>query len=182
MLTPTYTIPVLPPPVELETIAVLKALARANRALAELKGRAATIPNQGILIDTLALQEAKASSEIENIVTTQDELFQADLFPDGPQSAAAKEVALYRDALKLGHKRLQASGGIIANNTLIDMFRLLKRREDGFRVTPGTALRHDRTSDVVYVPPQDAGEIVAQMTALERFVNDDAACPLDPLI
>ena len=83
----------LPPPIELETVAVMRALAAANRALAELKGRAATIPNQGILIDTLALQEAKASSEIENIVTTQDQGFQLGLFTDGLESGTAKEVA-----------------------------------------------------------------------------------------
>ncbi|MCW5731217.1 MAG: Fic family protein [Alphaproteobacteria bacterium] len=182
MLKPTYQIPALPPPVLLETAPVLKALATASRALAELKGRAEVIPNQGILIDTLALQEAKASSEIENIVTTQDELFQAELFPEGPRSAAAKEVALYRDAIKLGHSRLVASGGIISNNVLIDMFRLLKAREDGFRVVPGTALRHDRTGEIVYVPPQDGNEILALMMALERFVNDDEVAPLDPLI
>jgi Fic family protein len=182
MLKPSYVIPSLPPPVEFETVRVLKALAKANRALAELKGRAAVIPNQGILIDTLALQEAKASSEVENIVTTQDELFQADLFPEGPESAEAKEVARYRDALKLGHNRLCQSGGLITNNTLIEMFRLLKRRDDGFRVTPGTALKHDLTGDTVYIPPQDANEIVAHMSALERFINDDNACALDPLI
>ncbi len=182
MLKPTYRLPPLPPPVELETVPVLKALAAANRALAELKGRAATIPNQGILIDSLALQEAKASSEIENIVTTQDELFQAELFPEGPQSAAAKEVALYRDALRLGFGQLRDRGGILANNTLIGMFQLLKGRDDGFRTTPGTALKHDGTGEIVYVPPQDAGEVVALMTALERFVNEDEACPLDPLI
>src|SRR6056297_2459870 len=182
MLTPTYQIPVLPPPVELETIAVLKALARANRALAELKGRAATIPNQGILIDTLALQEAKASSEIENIVTTQDELFQADLFPEGPRSGAAKEVALYRDAVKLGFQHLVESDGLITNRTLIEMFRLLKGRSGGFRSTPGTTLRNEATQDMVYVPPQDLREIEDQMSALERFVNDDAVCDLDPLI
>ena len=182
MLRPTYLLPSLPPPVDLETVPVLKALAKANRALAELKGRAATIPNQGILIDTLALQEAKASSEIENIVTTQDELFHADLFPEGPQSAAAKEVARYRDALKLGHDRMQATAGIIANNTLVQMFRLLKARDDGFRTTPGTTLKHDRTGAVVHVPPQDAREIVRLMTELERFINEDEACALDPLI
>ena len=182
MLKPSYAIPPLPPGADLETVAVLKALAAANRALAELKGRAATIPNQGILIDTLALQEAKASSEIENIVTTQDELFQADLFPGDPQSPAAKEVSLYRDALRLGYARLRDTGGLIPNGTLIDMFRLLKRRDDGFRATPGTALRHDRSGETVYVPPQDASAIVALMTALERFVNDDDACTLDPLI
>lgn len=182
MLKPTYAISPLPPPVEIETVSVLKALATANRALAELKGRAATIPNQGILIDTLALQEAKASSEIENIVTTQDELFQADLFPDGPESAAAKEVALYRDALKLGHDRLRQTGGLIPNRTLIDMFRVLKRRSDGFRSTPGTALRNESTGDVVYIPPQDAREIVDHMSALERFINDNGTSALDPLI
>jgi Fic family protein len=182
MLKQTYILPVLPPPVELETVSVLKALAAANRALAELKGRAATIPNQGILIDTLSLQEAKASSEIESIVTTQDELFQADFFPDGPQSAAAKEVALYRDAIKLGHRRLGENKGVITNNTLIAMFQLLKGRQDGFRTLPGTALMHDRTGAIVYVPPQDAADVLAHMTALERFINDDAASPLDPLV
>lgn len=182
MLKSTYILPDLPPPVELETVPVLKALARANRALAELKGRAATIPNQGILIDTLALQEAKASSEIENIVTTQDELFQVELFPEGPGSPAAKEVALYRDALRLGLRRLHETGGLIPNNALIDMFRLLKSRPDGFRVTPGTSLKNEATGEIVFVPPQDANEIVARMTALERFVNDDELCTLDPLI
>lgn len=182
MLKPTYTVPTLPPPVELETVKVLKALNLASRALADLKGQARTIPNQGILIDTLALQEAKASSEVENIVTTQDELFQADLFPDDPQSPAAKEVARYRDALRLGLSRLLETGGLIPNSTLIDMFRLLKDRDDGFRVTPGTALKNERNGDIVFVPPQDANEIVTLMTALERFVNDDTVSDLDPLI
>ena len=182
MLKPTCTLPRLPPPVELETVKVLKALNLASRALADLKGQARTIPNQAILIDTLALQEAKASSEVENIVTTQDELFQADVFPDDPQSPAAKEVARYRDALRLGLRRLLETGGLIPNSTLIDMFRLLKDRDDGFRVTPGTALKNERNGDIVFVPPQDANEIVALMTVLERFVNDDAVSNLDPLI
>jgi Fic family protein len=182
MLKASYTIPDLPPPGNLETVPVLRALAKANRALAELKGRAASIPNQGILIDTLALQEAKASSEIENIVTTQDELFQADLQLEGPESAAAKEVALYRDALKLGYDHLLKSGGLITNRTMIDMFRLLKRRDGGFRVTPGTALKNDSTGEVVYIPPQDAREIEAAMSALERFINEDEQSALDPLI
>lgn len=182
MLKQTYALPALPPPSDLETVRVLKALATANRALAELKGRAATIPNQGILIDTLALQEAKASSEIENIVTTQDELFRADMFPEGVQSAAAKEVALYRKALRLGYDNLRATEGIISNNTLVDMFRLLKSREDGFRNNPGTALKNERSGTIVYVPPQDANAVQMHMSALERFINDDDASPLDPLI
>lgn len=182
MLKPTYLIAPLPPVAVLETVPVLKSLNRASRALADLKGQARAMPNQGILIDTLALQEAKASSEVENIVTTQDELFQAEMFPHDPQSAAAKEVARYRDALRLGHRRLIETGGLIPNATLIDMFRLLKGRDDGFRVTPGTALRNERSGETVFVPPQDAQDIIRLMTELERFVNDDALSDLDPLI
>ena len=168
-------VPKLPPEGLTESRAILKALASAHRYLAELKGVASSIPNQSILIDTLTLQEAKASSEIENIVTTQDELFQATLFPEGPDSAAAKEVALYRDSLRLGYSRLIQTGGLITNNTLIDMFQLLKRRSGGFRNTPGTVLRNDVTGETAFVPPQDGNEIVVHMSSLERFVNDDEA-------
>jgi Fic family protein len=182
MLKPTYKIPALPPALELESVAILKALARANRALAELKGRAGTIPNQGILIDTLALQEAKASSEIENIVTTQDDIFQAELFPDNLQSPAAKEVALYRAALRLGFDQLRSQDGVLSNNLLINMFQLLKGRNDGFRNTPGTALKNERTGSLIYVPPQDANDIRLHMDRLEHFINDDDFCTLDPLI
>jgi len=182
MLTQTYEIPPLPPAVDLDTVAVLKALARANRALAELKGRAASIPNQTILIDTLALQEAKASSEIESIVTTQDDLFQAELFPGGPGSAAAKEVARYRDALKLGFERLGQSDGLITNATLIAMFQLLKERQGDFRETPGTALRNEASGEVVFVPPQDRNQIASLMADLEDYVNGDPRDALDPLI
>ena len=179
MLTSTYLLPPLPPPGALETVAVLREAARAHRQLAEIKGRAASMPNPGILIDTLSLQEALASSEIENIVTTQDEMFQATLFPEfGP----AKEVALYRDALKCGYDRLLQTQGILSNNTIIEMFQVLKRTTGGFRETPGTALKNDATGEIVYVPPQDRGDIVRHMNALERFINDDDASTLDPLV
>lgn len=182
MLKPTYKIPALPPKGEIETPAVLRELAQAHRHLAELKGRAAAIPNQAILIDTLSLQEAKASSEIENIVTTQDELFQASLFLDGPASPAAKEVENYRDALKRGFDSLQQNQGLLTCNTIMDMFHVLKRTEEGFRSGPGTALKNDRTGALVYVPPQDHEQIRGHMTALERFMNDDEASALDPLV
>ena len=181
MLKPSYPIPPLPPAAELETKAVLRAAAQAHRFLAEVKGRAASIPNQGILIDTLSLQEAKASSDIENIVTTQDELFQADLYPDDPHSGAAKEVAQYREALRLGFARV-GEHGLITNNTIIEMFQVLKRTDGGFRATPGTTLTNKATGEIIYVPPQDAREIQDFMTALERFINDDALSDLDPLI
>ena len=182
MLKPTYKIPSLPPSGDLETIPVLKALSRANRALAELKGRASSIPNQGILIDCLTLQEAKASSEIENIVTTQDELFQAELFPDGPQSPAAKEVARYRDAIKVGFDKLHRDQGLITHRTLTKLYNILKSRTDGFRAVPGTVLRNEAAGDVVYVPPQDQSAIIDHMAQLEQYVNLDDLCTLDPLI
>src|ERR1039457_4264092 len=92
----------LPPGIELESRRVLKRLADAHRALAELKGIGGTIPNQAILLNTLGLQEAKDSSAIENIITTQDELFKADLNFSGWQTVAAKEVQNYVAALKKG--------------------------------------------------------------------------------
>lgn len=182
MLKPTYVLPSLPPEGELETNAVLRLAARAHRHLAEVKGKASSIPNQSILIDTLSLQEAKASSEIENIVTTQDELFQLSFFPNAPASAAAKEVTHYRDALKRGFDNLRRSQGLLTNNTIMDMFRVLKGTTDGFRATPGTVLRNESTGEPVYVPPQSYDEIVAHMTALERFINVDEASTLDPLV
>ena len=181
-LKPTYNIPDLPPQGLIETPAVLRALARAHRYLAELKGRAATIPNQGILINTLSLQEAKASSEIENIVTTQDELFQLNAFPEHPGSPAAKEVARYRDALRYGFEEQKRLEGLLTNNMLIAMFQILKRTDGEFRKTPGTALKNEGTGALVYIPPQDANEVGRQMTALERFINEDGGdADLDPL-
>ena len=178
----TQSLPPLPPPVDLETVPILKALATATRGLAELKGRAAAIPNQRILIDTLTLQEARASSEIENVVTTQDELFRAGLEPNGAGSPAAKEVARYREALNLGYRQLRERQGILSNRTLIEMFQLLKQSSAGFRTVPGTVLRNQATGAVVYTPPRDANEVRDSMTALERFVNDDSLSPLDPLV
>src|SRR3990167_1607886 len=182
MLRPSYQLPNLPPDAELETVTVLRAQSNAHRHLAELKGRARIIPNQGILIDTLGLQEAKASSEIENIITTQDELFETNLLARHFISGPAKEVALYRDALKCGYDAMQKHQGIITNNTLIELFRLLKGSTGGFRVTPGTALKNETTGETVYTPPQDANAIVDHMTQLERFINDDDMSDLDPLL
>jgi Fic family protein len=179
----TYSIVEFPPEINLDTVPILKAAAVANRHLAELKGAAKSIPNQGILIDTLSLQEAKASSEIENIVTTHDELFRHTATPEDSMLGAAKEVALYRDALRLGFQSMRRDGhNIITNNMLIDMFRLLKRRDDGFRRQSGTELQNDVTGETVYVPPQSAGEIDALMANLEGFINQDELEELDPLI
>lgn len=183
MLKSSYLIPSLPPSVEIETKTVLKAASKANRHLAELKGKAAAIPNQGILIDTLALQEAKASSEIENIVTTQDELFEAQLFPERTISGAAKEVSQYRNALKIGFSAMLENQGLITNNSIIKMFQELKQTTERFRAIPGTALKNENTGELVYIPPQEQAEIQLHMEHLEHFINEDTVQDgLDPII
>ena len=178
LLKETYQIPCLPPPADFETPAIMKALTLATRRLAEVKGRAPVIPNQGILIDTLSLQEAKDSSEIENIVTTNDELFRSVPARDAHLSGPAKEVAMYRDALRLGFETLVETD-LLTNRTMIEMFRILKDRNDGFRTLPGTALLNTM-GEVVYVPPQDPASVLRAMSDLERYVNADDE--LDPLI
>lgn len=167
-------------PSRFESPAILKKLASSSRKLAELKGIAASIPNQGILINTLALQEAKDSSEIENIVTTHDELFKDDASPEASVNPAAKEVLRYRQALRVGFERVRASGLLTANH-IIEIQGELERNNAGFRKLPGTALK-DGAGHTVYTPPQDPAEIVELMRGLERFMNDDALFAVDPLI
>lgn len=167
-------------PERFETVPILKRLASASRALAELKGVAASIPNQGILINTLGLQEAKDSSEIENIVTTHDELFKDDVWPEAFANPAAKEVLRYRQALHLGYRLVRATGLITANH-IVEVQSELERNNAGFRKLPGTALKTG-TGETVYTPPQDPAEIIALMSDLERFINDGERFPVDPLI
>ena len=167
-------------PQRFDTPVILKRLAIASRKLAELKGIAASIPNQGILINTLGLQEAKDSSEIENFVTTHDDLFKDDVLPEVFMNPAAKEVTRYRQALHLGY-RLVKEAGLITCNHLIDIQTELERNNAGFRKLPGTALK-DGVGEVVYTPPQDPNEVVALMSSLERFINDELLFTADPLI
>jgi len=167
-------------PTRFDTPAILKKLASSSRQLAELKGLAASIPNQGILINTLGLQEAKDSSEIENIVTTHDELFKGDVHPDSFANPAAKEVLRYRQALRYGFEKVRSTGLLTANH-MVGIQAELERNNAGFRKLPGTALK-DGGGQTVYTPPQDPAEIVALMSGLERFLNDDTLFPADPLI
>lgn len=163
-----------------DTPAILKRLASASRALAELKGVAASIPNQSILINTLGLQEAKDSSEIENIVTTHDELFKDDVLPAAFANPAAKEVLRYRQALDLGYRQVRETGLITANH-IVSIQAELERNNAGFRKLPGTVLKTG-AGETVYTPPQDPAEIVALMSDLERFINDGERFAVDPLI
>ena len=159
---------------------ILKRLAAASRHLAELKGGASSIPNQGILIHSLGLQEAKDSSAIENIVTTHDELFRNAVSPGAAASVAAKEVAHYSQALHIGWQAVIQSR-LLTNNTVLRVQQELEQNDAGYRRLPGTSLKTD-AGVVVYTPPQAHADIVALMSALERFINDDDLFDADPLV
>jgi len=168
------------PPARFETTEILKRVTAASRQLAELKGAAETIPHQGILINTLALQEAKDSSAIENIVTTHDELFRDSASPDGVSTPAAKEVARYDRALRVGFERVRETG-LLLNQDILRIEAELEQNDAGFRRLPGTTLRTNE-GRVIYTPPQSHDEIVALMSDLERFINDDSLFEADPLV
>ena len=171
----------LPPEIELESRTVLKKLPVAHRALAELKGIGATIPNQAILLNTLGLQEAKDSSAVENIITTQDELFKADLNLAGWQTVAAKEVQNYIAALKKGFDLVNKHGLLTANH-ILQIQSVLESNQAGFRKVPGTILKNLQTGEVIYTPPQDYDEIIKAMSNLVKYINDDSHSEVDPLV
>lgn len=164
-----------------ETRAVLKKAAEAHRYLAELKGVAATIPNEEILINTLTLQEARHSSEIENIITTQDDLYRAVVADDASVSPETKEVQDYATALRAGFRSVRKSRLIRLHDVLVIQETLEKNRA-GLRKLPGTTLKNQATGEVVYEPPQSAQDIEALMTNLVAYMNDDELCDADPLV
>jgi Fic family protein len=174
-------LPLLPLSLELETKPVLKKLNRAHQALAELKGVTGIIPNQAILISTLSLQEAKYSSAIENIITTHDELYKSDVLAKQFTSHAAKEVHSYAAALKNGYMQVKQSG-LLTNNHILEIQATLEENDAGFRKLPGTALMNEQTGETVYTPPQDGAQIIALMSNLEQFINNDELSDIDPLI
>lgn len=176
-----YNIPTLPLGYDLETKAVLKQLNLANKKLAELKGVALSIPNENILISTLTLQEAKDSSEVENIVTTQDDLYKADLdLKDSVIKAAEKEVMNYRNALISGYQQVKKHR-ILTLNTIKEIQKSLENNSAGFRKVPGTNLKNNK-GEIVYTPPQNGTDIEQYMTNLEAFINNNELCDYDPLV
>lgn len=171
----------LPIGLNIETKAVLKKTAAARSALAEMKGVASSIPNENILISTLALQEAKDSSAIENIITTYDELYQSDFSSDDFRSLSTKEVYNYVQALRTGFEVVKQNG-FISNNQILNIQAIIEENSAGFRKLPGTALKNEQTGEVVYTPPQHPEEIQELMNDLEQFINDDNLSDWDPLV
>ena len=166
---------------DIETKAILKKLPAAHAALAELKGVAASMPNQTILVGTLSLQEAKDSSEIENIMTTRDELYRSDNAKQQFITLAAKEVHNYAQALRNGYEQVKRTG-LLTNNDILTIQAGIEFNQAGYRKLPGTALKNDRTGDIIYTPPQHPDDITALMRNLEQFINQNELCDWDPLV
>ena len=176
---PHDTLDPLPPLREkVETIDILRQTHKSAAALAELKGIAKTIPNQAMLINAIILQEARDSSGIENIITTQDQLYRALTVNAANVSAATKEVVNYRSAIFLGYD-LAKSQGFLSVNDIVRIQQELVDNTAGIRSTPGTVLKNDTTGEVVYTPPQDKAEILDLLTNfINHFNQDDDLAPL----
>jgi Fic family protein len=178
---PYNSLPDLPPKINLETAEIFKATIRANKLIAELKGFCQTLPYPELLFNTLVLQESKESSAIENIVTTQDELYKATLLGELAKNQAAKEVLQYREAMYWGLNQLKQKP-IITTNLLVGIMQKLRWSNENIRKNPGTKLLNPSTGKVVYTPPEGELVIRDKLRSLEIFINDDAACDIDPLV
>ena len=176
---PYNELPPLPPKADVETRAVLKQAIAASRALAELKGHGGVIPNQAMLVNSLVLQEAKASSEIENIITTNDALFRAMAAGSGAEDPATKEVLRYREALWQGYHRVR-KGTQLNADLFTDLARAITDDPRGLRDRPGTVIGNRHTREIIYTPPEGERIIRKMLNGLETFLYDRGG--LDPLI
>lgn len=170
----------LPPDVNLETPRILKAAITANRELAHLKGYCSLLPNESILLNSIILQEARASSEIENIVTTHDELYRAMVVDYQSIEPATKEVLDYRAAIWKGFELLKKTESL-TTNMIVSMQEVLEGNTAGIRTLPGTALVNDATGKTIYTPPDNEGTIRHLLANLEEYLNTEIH-PVDPLI
>ena len=177
---PFNDLPLLPPKANIETKGVLKKLVTASQFLAELKGYVELLPNKAIIINSIILQEAKDSSEIENIVTTHDQLFRAMAASKQIVEPAVKEVLNYRSALYKGFY-LVKEHNLLTTNTIVDIQQKLEENRAGIRKLPGTKLVNDKTGKVMYTPPENEKTIRDLLTNLEAYINTDPE-PLHPLI
>lgn len=179
---PFNDLPNLPPKVDLHSKEITQLVIRANKLLAELKGYSQTLPDPHILLNTIILQESKESNAIENIVTTQDELYKASIDDtEKIKNQAAKEVILYREAIYLGVEELNKKG-ILSTNLVIAIMQKLRSTNENIRKIPGVKLANPITQSVVYTPPEGEAIIREKLAALEQFINNDSLSDLDELI
>ncbi|MEP7323967.1 MAG: Fic/DOC family N-terminal domain-containing protein [Saprospiraceae bacterium] len=174
-------LPDLPPADFTESPEILRHLAKAARHIGELKGLCASLPDPQILINTIVLQESKDSSAIENIVTTQDELYKA-ASEESTASHTAKEVLSYREALYLGLEKMQAQKNLLLVNTMVEVVQTIKKNKSGIRTMPGTALKNVINGEVIYTPPCCEDVLREKLRALEQFINNSELSSLDPLV
>lgn len=176
---PYNELPLLPPQKEIENNAILKKTITASRALSELKGAITNLPNPILFIDTINLQEARASSAIENIVTTQDELFKASIADKKNNNPATKEVIHYKDALWFGVEQIKKRP-VLTTNLFIAIMQVIKENTSSIRNAPGTQLKNPTTNKVVYTPPEGENIIREKLKNLEDFIHADDN--MDPLV
>ena len=177
---PYNELPLLPPKKFIETPQILKMAISAHKELAELKGAASLIPTQSILIQTLALREAKLSSEIENIVTVNDELYRA-LSDDGEKTDAnTKEVLRYNDALRFGYHAIQNQNRLLNTVLFEELAAIITQNSSGIRKLSGTQLKNPISNKTVYTPPSGEILIREKLSNLERFIYENQE--LDQLV
>ena len=173
---PYNDLPLLPPNVDLDNPEILRNAIRANRHLAELKGSVLSMPNQNILVNSIVLQEARLSSEIENIVTTNDELYRAAADEKLAKDPNAKEVLRYRQALWHGLEILESRP--LSTNLFVDIVSIIKQKEMSIRKVPGTKIASNK--EVIYTPPEGETIIREKLADLEKFIH--AEDEIDSLI
>lgn len=175
---PYNDLPLLPPKADIETKEILRKTISAGRALAQLNGTLLNLPNPTLFLDTIYLQEAKASSEVENIITTNDELYKSLVADKKVENSATKEVLSYKEALWLGLEQLKKKP-FITTNLCISIVQCIKQNTASIRVTPGTTLSNTK-GEVIYTPPSGEPIIREKLANLEKFINEDEK--IDPLI
>ena len=178
---PFNDLPDLPPDYNLETSAIFKAAIKANKLLAELKGFCQTLPHPELLLNTIILQESKESNAIENIVTTQDELYKATLMGNDIKNQSSKEVLQYRQAMYWGKEQL-LKNNLITTNLLIGVMQRLRNSDENIRKNTGTKLANPINDTIIYTPPEGEHIIREKLASLEQFVNNESVSDLDQLI
>ena len=179
---PYNALPDLPPPEDVETVPILRATIRARSLLSELKGYCLTLPHPEILLNTVVLQESRDSSAIENIVTTQDELYRALASPEDSAGAPpqVREVLRYREAIYAGMREMERTKGI-STGVMVRIMQTLKQTTESVRAMPGTKLANPATREIIYTPPDGEAVIRDKLQALEGFINGESL-PYDPLV
>lgn len=175
---PYNNLPALPPKVNIETAAVLRKTISASRALAKLNGSISNLPNPSLFLDSIHLQEAKGSSEIESIITTNDDLYKAVVSEKKLGNLATKEVIGYKEALAKGLKYIE-NRPIITTNLCVEIVQSIKKNTLEIRKTPGTTLKNDK-GKIIYTPPTGEQVIREKLANLEKFINTEDE--MDPLV